>query len=434
MYLGDIETAGPASEKALALAEECGDRKALVAALRARQLVCEGPDGLEERERLAERMLVLGRESQNPTEEMWARLWRVDAAFERGELVAAARELEALGPVTREVGGPWARWQLLRGEGVLAQAQARFGEARRLVAEAFDAIARTGHPFAALPRAGLLQAVGHHVGQDRESLAAGGVQDAGASEVRFATGGVMLALSPAYLLVEVGRPDQAASLYRSLGPVADWQPYAHAVLFAYAFGIGVASALGAADDVATMRQRLAPYRGHHVASGAGAVAYFGPVELWLGVAAAYLGLLDDAVAHLEGAVRACAVSGAHRFHAEAQYELASVLARRRRPGDLARARSLVADAARQADELGMAPISLRAGELVQRLDAAEPPTPLTRRESEVAELVAQGLTNREIAERLYLSERTAQTHVQHILTKLDLSNRSQIAMWVSGRK
>jgi DNA-binding NarL/FixJ family response regulator len=44
-----------------------------------------------------------------------------------------------------------------------------------------------------------------------------------------------------------------------------------------------------------------------------------------------------------------------------------------------------------------------------------------------------GRTNREIAARLYLSERTAQNHVQHILAKLDLSNRSQIAVWITSR-
>ncbi|MGH3548444.1 MAG: response regulator transcription factor [Pseudonocardiaceae bacterium] len=58
---------------------------------------------------------------------------------------------------------------------------------------------------------------------------------------------------------------------------------------------------------------------------------------------------------------------------------------------------------------------------------------MTPREREVAELVAQGLSNREIAARRYLSERTAQNHVQHILTKLDLPNRSQIAVWITRR-
>jgi DNA-binding NarL/FixJ family response regulator len=54
---------------------------------------------------------------------------------------------------------------------------------------------------------------------------------------------------------------------------------------------------------------------------------------------------------------------------------------------------------------------------------------LTPREQQIAELVSQGLTNRQIAQRLFLSERTAQNHVQHILDKLGLDNRSQIAVW-----
>ena len=51
---------------------------------------------------------------------------------------------------------------------------------------------------------------------------------------------------------------------------------------------------------------------------------------------------------------------------------------------------------------------------------------LTRRESEVAELVARGMTNREITARLYVSTRTVETHVDHILRKLDLSTRTQL--------
>ncbi len=47
--------------------------------------------------------------------------------------------------------------------------------------------------------------------------------------------------------------------------------------------------------------------------------------------------------------------------------------------------------------------------------------------------MAEGLTNRQIAARLVLSERTAQNHVQHILTKLGFTTRSQIAAWSSRR-
>jgi non-specific serine/threonine protein kinase len=59
---------------------------------------------------------------------------------------------------------------------------------------------------------------------------------------------------------------------------------------------------------------------------------------------------------------------------------------------------------------------------------------LTRREREVAELVADGLGNREIAERLYLSKRTVDSHVEHVFTKLGFSSRAQLTAWVLERR
>jgi non-specific serine/threonine protein kinase len=57
---------------------------------------------------------------------------------------------------------------------------------------------------------------------------------------------------------------------------------------------------------------------------------------------------------------------------------------------------------------------------------------LTPREREVARLVAAGLTNRQLAVRLGIAERTAETHVEHILTKLDVASRAQVAAWVAA--
>jgi DNA-binding NarL/FixJ family response regulator len=185
--------------------------------------------------------------------------------------------------------------------------------------------------------------------------------------------------------------------------------------------------------VATLRAKLGPWRGHHVVNGRYAMAYGGPVELHLGIAAAHLGLVDDAIADLEQAVKACMENGADGYRAEAGYELASALVRRLAPGDLTHARTVAVEALRRTDELGMAPIRAKAKNLLDRIDTA-PAVALTPRELEVADLVAQGLTNREVAARLFLSERTAQNHVQHILDKLDLPNRSQIALWARGRE
>jgi DNA-binding CsgD family transcriptional regulator len=57
---------------------------------------------------------------------------------------------------------------------------------------------------------------------------------------------------------------------------------------------------------------------------------------------------------------------------------------------------------------------------------------LSRREREVAELVAQGMTNGEIADRLTITVRTAEGHVEHIRNKLGFHSRVQIGAWVAG--
>ncbi|MGH3335357.1 MAG: ATP-binding protein, partial [Nocardioides sp.] len=66
--------------------------------------------------------------------------------------------------------------------------------------------------------------------------------------------------------------------------------------------------------------------------------------------------------------------------------------------------------------------------------APSAPSPLTRRELEVADLVADGLSNPEIAARLVISVRTAQGHVESILRKLGFNSRSLIAAWVTERR
>jgi DNA-binding NarL/FixJ family response regulator len=61
----------------------------------------------------------------------------------------------------------------------------------------------------------------------------------------------------------------------------------------------------------------------------------------------------------------------------------------------------------------------------------EPQTVLTRRQLEIACLIAGDLSNRQIAARLFLSERTVETHVTNILNKLGLSSRTQVSRWMA---
>jgi predicted ATPase/DNA-binding CsgD family transcriptional regulator len=69
-----------------------------------------------------------------------------------------------------------------------------------------------------------------------------------------------------------------------------------------------------------------------------------------------------------------------------------------------------------------------------KVDASDPNQtgPLAKREAEVAWLIAEGLTNRQIGARLFISERTVATHVRNILDKLGFHSRSQIAGWMAS--
>jgi DNA-binding CsgD family transcriptional regulator len=427
-HLSDIEEAERAVDEALSLVSERSDVDAMEAVLLGHHMVRSGPDGLAEREVNAGRMADLGTRTDRPELLLAAAEWRFDAAAERGDLARAGRELEAISRWSSRVGGPISRWRLLRCRAVLAEARGQLAEAKRYGDEALATLAPTGFPPAFLLHSGFLATLGHHVGYSDDTLDALGMSVDPADQ-DWPLEGIVMTLGPATVLADLGRIPEAARLYRRLGPASEWRETPHGALFTWAMGLVTATAVGADDDVVTLRARLGGFRGHHIVNGRYAMAYMGPAELWLGIGATHLGLLDDAIADLESATKACAANGAEGFRAESEYELARALVRRSGPGDLTRARSLAIGARRRCAQLGMPPILDKASALVARLPA-EPTSRLTPREREVAALVAEGRTNREIATLLFISERTAQNHVQHILDKLHLPNRTQIAVWV----
>ena len=79
-------------------------------------------------------------------------------------------------------------------------------------------------------------------------------------------------------------------------------------------------------------------------------------------------------------------------------------------------------------------ITFALGEQSAPAPPTEPPNVLTRREREIAELIAEGLTNRQVAERLVISVRTAESHVENIMAKLGFRSRVQVATWVSQQR
>jgi DNA-binding CsgD family transcriptional regulator len=117
----------------------------------------------------------------------------------------------------------------------------------------------------------------------------------------------------------------------------------------------------------------------------------------------------------------------------ARLDLAYCLLRMNRHGDTV---ALIAQVRQTADQLGSPPLQSRADELARtsraRGKTEEAWWPLTAREFEVARLVAEGLTNAEIAERLTIAPKTASAHIEHILAKLGVTRRAEIAAWAAS--
>jgi len=116
----------------------------------------------------------------------------------------------------------------------------------------------------------------------------------------------------------------------------------------------------------------------------------------------------------------------------ARLDLTQCLLRMNRHADAA---AILADIRRTAETLGSEPLLARADDLTRlargRGVEDEPWRPLTVREFEVARLIADGLTNAEIAAELSIAPKTASSHVEHILAKLGVARRVEIATWVA---
>ncbi len=117
----------------------------------------------------------------------------------------------------------------------------------------------------------------------------------------------------------------------------------------------------------------------------------------------------------------------------ARLDLAACLIRGNRHLD---ALPVLEDARGTIDRIGSPPLRARADELAsiarRRGITDEPWRPLTGREFEVARLVADGLTNGEIAHELGLSPKTVSAHLEHILAKLGVTRRTEVATWVAS--
>src|SRR6266508_4409346 len=410
------------SAEALAMAERVGDRHALREALRARQMALSGPDGAADRLALGDRLVALGGDSDDDAV-LWGRLWRFDALAQLGELNEAEAEAERINAVAVRLRSPLAAWHVARCRAAVTAARGRFQQALAYGREAELAAKRAGSLSAHVPSQGLLLMLRSQVGALDSSSFEPTEPHHGAPVPAF-----QRAVYATWLLAE-GRRDEANRIYRSLPPVGELPPFVH--LSAYAAMAELAAQFEDRETAAQMYRLMLPHADLFVCSGAGVMMILGSVRYPLGIAAATMGRLDDAVRHLRAAIDIGERTGMPPAVAQATYQLARVLARRTRPADRDEAAALATAAATLADRLGMRPVQRQAQDLAESLTGHRPGR-LTRREREVAALVAQGLSNRQIAAASHISERTVESHVQHILDKLGFTNRTQIAAWVAA--
>jgi DNA-binding CsgD family transcriptional regulator len=145
------------------------------------------------------------------------------------------------------------------------------------------------------------------------------------------------------------------------------------------------------------------------------------------------GSLTAAREALERAVRGWEERGRAWEAVNARIDLAHCLVRMNRHVDAA---DVLEQVNARAQEMGSPPLVARADEVARasrgRGREKEPWRPLTVREFEVARLIAEGLTNAQIAAELSVSPKTVSAHVEHILAKLGVGRRTEVAAWTAS--
>ncbi len=405
------------AESNLSVAESSGDVQAVVEALLALHMVSAGPSNATLRLGIADRVESLCQDADLEDDLVWPLCWRIDAYFQLGHRPALDNAIARLEEFADRRNDALARWRAKMARAALAQHESRFDDAVALGGEAVEMAARGDHQAADFYyRILVFTCAMKTSGAPTEDA----IRSRGAGPDVFR---IFWAMVAAY----AGDLEGAAALFDLALPVmdglngSDLQVETH-----MAFAV-VAWALDRTDTAPAIYAALEPFADEVAVGSTGQATSSGSVSRYLGQMAALMGDWDRVETDFARAMRRNLETGARGEVAETRFDWALALLRRGMARDRERASAMLDAAVRDATELGMEPLRRRAGEVAAALRAGR--SPLTAREEEVAALVAEGLTNKEVATRLRLSVRTAENHLLNVMNKLGLDNRAQVAAW-----
>jgi class 3 adenylate cyclase/tetratricopeptide (TPR) repeat protein len=361
-YAGDPSQVNELAAEAESVARRLGDPVVLSDALAARHDSLWEPDALPRRLAISDERLTLVESTGDREQQAMVRCHRLVDLLEHGQAAAAWQELDAHRDLAVALRQPFHLGFSAMFGATRAMFEGRFGEAERLAHESADLLEADPnvlHQFGAQL---------FFIRREQDGLTELEpflrTQSGQADTWRSASGALRTALT--VFLCDTGQYDEAASEFDRLA-AHDFTDIARDAgwLTVHALLAEVCAELVDVRRAALLYDLIAPYAGRMLVVGL-ATASTGSIERQAGVLAMTFGRLDLAARHFDAALGRNREAGARPWAAHAQHNLATVLLRRRDPGDLELARRHLEEASETARELGMTA-------LLRRIDAVGVP-------------------------------------------------------------
>ena len=416
---GRVAAGEALAREALALAAASGDPLAEIEAAHAREMTLVHPDDTPERMRLGDLVADRAEALGQPLAALIGHEWRIHAAYLLARLDVVDAAAGAIERLARRSALPLAQWHLHRLHASRTMLTGQFAASAEHSRRAFVIASDSGDQTAM----GMHFAHGVRLAVVRGDPAS--LPDGLDEALAAAPSMPLIDIERANVLALTGSLPEARGIYDRLCGLLP-HPTEHPAWAALLTQmVGLIQRFGDAAAAETVYRQLLPFRPYPGALGTSTVYFLGTISRDLGELAEVFGDHATAIELLREALPRNHAIGARPDIALTSLSLAGLLRRGDR-AQRAEAAALTQDALDIATRLGMPGPVAAAGRLAAQLAAdRDDPDPLTGREREVGALLAEALSNRQIAARLVLSERTVESHVRSILAKTQCANRTE---------